>query len=99
MFCKLFFSVYGNVIHYHFAYTRKDMRFNFSKLHMIKICQVCIENGFYRFEAYWPKNNNRSIILYLKMGWEIQNIRNNKELLMTADIEKVRNQTYQLIIS
>jgi hypothetical protein len=95
-----FSSVYGNKIHYHFAYAGKDIRnFNLSKLHIIKLCQVCIENGFSEFEAYWPKNNNKSIILYLKMGWEIQDIRNNKEIFMTANIEKVRNQTYELLIS
>jgi hypothetical protein len=94
-----FSSVYGNLIHYHFAYTRSDSRgFNLSKLHTIYLCQVCLENGFSKYEAYWPKNNNRSIILYLKMGWEIQNIRNNKDLYMTARIDKVRNQTYDLVL-
>ena len=56
--------------------------------------------------SYWMNaehgtitNNNGSIILFLKMGWEIQTIRNNKELFMTADLEKVRNKTYDLISS
>ena len=31
------------------------------------------------------------------MGWEIQNIRNNKDLFMKANLIKVRNQTYNLI--
>jgi hypothetical protein len=33
------------------------------------------------------------------MGWEIESIRNNEQLFMTADLEKVRNKTYELVIS
>jgi hypothetical protein len=95
-----FSSVYGDIIHNHCTYARKETRsFNFAKLHIIKLCQTGLDNGFTRQEGFWPKNNNRSIILFLKMGWEIQSIRNDKELFMIADLEKVRNQTYELVIS
>ena len=95
-----FSSVYGNIIHNHCTYARKDTRsFNFAKLHIIKLCQTGLDNGFTYQEGYWPKTNNRSIVLFLKMGWQIESIRNNKELFMIADLEKVRNQTYELIIS
>jgi hypothetical protein len=33
------------------------------------------------------------------MGWKIESIRNNEDLFMIADLEKVRNQTYELILS
>jgi hypothetical protein len=95
-----FSSVYDNIIHNHCTYARKETRnYNFAKLQIIKLCQTGLDNGFTHQEGYWPKNNNRSIILFLKMGWEIQSIRNNKDLLMIADLEKVRNQTYELIIT
>jgi len=95
-----FSSVYNDIIHNHCTYARKEMRgFNFAKLHIIKLCQTGLDNGFTRQEGYWPKNNNGSIILFLKMGWEIQSVRNEKELFMIADLEKVRNQTYNLIMS
>lgn len=95
-----FSSVYGAVIHNHCTYARKDTRnFNFAKLHIIKLCQTGIDNGFTHQEGYWPKNNNRSIILFLKMGWEIAGIRNNEDLFMTADLEKVRNRTYSLVLA
>ena len=94
-----FSSVYGDIIHNHCTYARKDMRsFNFAKLHIVKLCQTGLDNGFTFQEGFWPKNNNGSIILFLRMGWEIQSIRNDKELFMKADLEKVRNQTYELII-
>jgi hypothetical protein len=32
------------------------------------------------------------------MGWQIESIRNNKELFMIADLEKVRNRTYELVL-
>lgn len=93
-----FSSVYGDIIHNHCTYARKETRnFNFAKLHIIKLCQTGIDNGFTHQEGFWPKNNNGSIILFLKMGWEIQSLRNNKELFMKADLEKVRNRTYDLI--
>jgi hypothetical protein len=95
-----FSSVYGNIIHNHCTYARKDTRsFNFAKLHIIKLCQTGLDNGFTHQEGYWPKHNNRSIILFLKMGWKIESIRNNEDLFMIADLEKVRNQTYELILS
>jgi len=94
-----FSSVYGDIIHNHCTYARKDTRnFNFAKLHIIKLCQTGLDNNFTYQEGFWPKTNNRSIILFLKMGWQIENIRNNKELFMIADLEKVRNQTYELLI-
>ena len=93
-----FSSVYGDIIHNHCTYAGKNTRgLNFAKLHIIKLCQTGLDNGFTHQEGYWPKNNNGSIILFLKMGWEIQTIRNNKELFMTADLEKVRNKTYTLL--
>jgi hypothetical protein len=95
-----FSSVYDKIIHNHCTYARKDTRnYNFAKLHIIKLCQTGLDEGFTHQEGYWPKKNNGSIILFMKMGWEIESIRNNKELFMTADLEKVRNRTYDLVIS
>jgi hypothetical protein len=95
-----FSSVYGDIIHNHCTYAGKDSRnFNFAKLHIIRLCQTGLDNGFKFQEGYWPKNNNRSIILFLKMGWQIESIRNNEQLFMIAELEKVRNQTYELVIS
>ena len=94
-----FSSVYGDIIHNHCTYAGKDTRnYNFAKLQIIKLCQTGLDNGFTHQEGYWPKNNNRSIILFLKMGWQIHSIRNDRDLMMIADLEKVRNQTYNLII-
>ena len=95
-----FSSVYDKIIHNHCTYAGKDTRkFNFAKLHIIKLCQTALDNGFEQQEGFWPKNNNGSIILFLRMGWQIENIRNNRELFMVADLEKVRNQTYKLVLS
>ena len=93
-----FSSVYTNIIHNHCTYARKDTRnFNFAKYHMIKLCQTAIDNGFPYQEGYWPKNNNGSIILFLKMGWEIQSIRKDTELFMKADNKRVRDRAYELL--
>jgi hypothetical protein len=95
-----FSSVYNDIIHNHCTYAGKNTRgLNFAKLHIIKLCMTGLDNGFTHQEGYWPKNNNGSIILFLKMGWEIQSIRNGKELFMIADLKKVRNKTYELLIN
>lgn len=92
-------SVYGDIIHNHCTFVHKQARgLNFAKLHIIKLCQTGLDNGFTFQEGYWPKNNNRSIILFLKMGWQIESIRKDNELFMKADLEKVRNQTYELVL-
>ncbi len=94
-----FSSVYGDRLHTHCSYAGKNTRnLNFAKLHMIKLGQSGLENGYTQQGGYWPINNNGSIILYLKMGWEIQSIRNDKEIFMIADLKKVRNITYELLI-
>jgi hypothetical protein len=95
-----FSSVYDKIIHNHCTYARKDTRgFNFAKLHLIKLCQTGLDNGFTHQEGFWPKSNNGSIILFLKMGWKIENLRNNKELFMIADLEYVSNRAYELVLS
>ncbi len=95
-----FSSVYGKIIHNHCTYARRDTRnFNFAKLHIIKLCQTGLDNGFTHQEGYWPKKNNGSIILFMKMGWEIEDLRNKQELFMIAELQKVRNKTYELVLN
>ncbi|MBZ0202745.1 MAG: hypothetical protein IT281_01810 [Ignavibacteria bacterium] len=95
-----FSSVYNEIIHNHCTYARQDTRnFNFAKLHIIKLCQTGLDNGFSQQEGYWPKKNKGSIILFLRMGWQIEDLRNKQELYMTADLKSVRNKTYQLILT
>lgn len=95
-----FSSVYGDIIHNHCTYASKNSRgSNFAKLHIIKLCQQGLDLGFKMQEGYWPVNNNGSIILFLKMGWKIHSIRNERDLMMTANLEKVRNQTYGLLLN
>jgi hypothetical protein len=95
-----FSSVYGSTLHLHCCYARKDTRgFNFSKHCMIKLCQNGIDNGFASIDAYWPKHNNGSIILFLKMGWKIENIVNDKKLFMKAELADVQKNAYELILS
>lgn len=95
-----FSSVYDDHIHNHCTFAGKESRGkDFAKFQILKLCQTGLDNGFTYQEGYWPKNNNRSIILFLKMGWRITHIRDDQELGMTAELEKVRNITYELLLS
>jgi hypothetical protein len=94
-----FSSVYGDVIHNHCTYTIESKRnSNLAKFHMLKLCQIGLDNGYDTIEGYFPKNNSGSIALHLKMGWEIQSVRNNKDLLLRANLESVRNTIYEILI-
>ena len=96
-----FSSVYGDIIHNHFTYSGSKYRnLGFAKLHMIKLCQTGLDSGFSWQEGYWPVINNRSIILFLKMGWQIDKVIEEKGyLMMRANLENVRDKTFNLLNS
>lgn len=96
-----FSSVYGNSIHYHGTYAASKHRGQgFAKYHMIKLCQVGIDAGFVHQEGYWPKHNNGSISLHLKMGWKIEEIRKQgTQLFLIANLEEVRDRVYEMVIN
>jgi hypothetical protein len=94
-----FSSLYNNVIHYHFSFTLKESRgMNLAKIHSIQVSQTGLDNNLETVEGYWPKNNIGSLILHLSLGFEIQSIRNDTDLLMKASLVKLRNKAYNLIL-
>lgn len=94
-----FASVYGDKIHVHFTYTKKEFRnLGLAKLHSIKLCQTGLDRGFTCLEGYIPKHNNNSIRLYMKMGWKVESMRNGQELFIGADLKKARDQTYRIYL-
>ncbi|RPI15690.1 MAG: hypothetical protein EHM58_13595 [Ignavibacteriae bacterium] len=94
-----FSSLYhGDTVHMHFTYARKDVRSSdLGKLHMIKLCQTAVDNNVPLIEGFFPKYNNGSVILHLKMGWRIETLRNDRELLIQAKPEFSRNKVYELV--
>ena len=94
-----FSSVYNDAVHMHFTYTGKKYRnLGLAKLHMIKLCQAGLDSGFTKQEGYWPIRNNGSMILYLKMGWYIDQVNEEKHCVkLIAGIEEVRNKTFNLL--
>lgn len=99
-FCLInFSSIYDNLIHNHCTYTTKNKRnIGLAKIHMLNLSQAGLEHGYQKIEGYFPKDNNVSIALHLKMGWEIDSLRNDREIRMTADLETVRDTTYKLLV-
>lgn len=92
-----FSSVYGEILHTHCTYVNKEYRnFGLNKLHKIKICQKGIDDNFYKYEGIWDKNNNGSIILYLKMGFKIENMRKSEQIIMMGDLYDIRNRAFNL---
>lgn len=94
-----FSSLYGgNTVHMHFTYAARNSRnMDLGKLHMLKLCQTAIDNNVHLMEGFFPKYNSGSIILHLKMGWKIETMRNNFELLIQAVPEECLSKTYKLL--
>jgi len=96
-----FSSVYNDFLHLHCAYGSKTFRgANLAKCNHLIVCNSAIDSGIYKQDAYWPKHNNGSIILFLKMGWKIEDIRKNgTQLYMIADNTTVRNNIYKMLLN
>jgi hypothetical protein len=94
-----FSSVYEELLHTHCTYVGNAYRSHgFAKLHNLKLCQSGLDNGFAGIEGYWPRTNNESIILYLRMGWKIESVIESKDcVLMKTSIEESRDRTIALI--
>jgi hypothetical protein len=93
-------SVYGDALHNHCTYANKKFRgMGLAKLHMVKICQAALENGFRKMEGYWPKRNSGSIILHLKMGWLIERMDERNKLFLIGDAELIRERTRNLYMA
>ncbi len=93
-----FASVFDDKINHHFVFTSKDSRgMNLAKYHSIKLCQTAIENGYKYQIGYFSKKNNGSIILHLRMGYEISHIREDGLIIGYADNAAVIANTYKLL--
>jgi hypothetical protein len=94
-----FSSLYDNVLHNHCTYSHKNHRGkNLAKYHLLLLCNSAVKNNIRSQEGYWPKKNNGSIILFLRMGWEIEEIRKNgTQLFMVCDNLKVRDRLRQML--
>ena len=93
-------SVYDNVLHLHCAYAAVDQRgMGLGRYYNLKTCQTGIEKGFSDIEGYWPKHNNGSLILFLKMGYQIEDLRKSgTQLLLSANLAKSRDKTLAIIL-
>jgi hypothetical protein len=93
-----FASVLEGKISHHFVFTSKNSRgMNLAKYHSIKLCQTAIENGYKEQIGYFSKKNNGSIILHLKMGYEISHIREDGLIIGYADNAAVIANTYKML--
>lgn len=93
-----FASVTDGKINHHLVFTSKDMRGkNLAKYHSIKLCQTALENGYKEQIGYFSKKNNGSIILHLRMGYEISHIREDGLIIGYADNAVILENTYRML--
>lgn len=94
-------SVYDNLLHLHCAYAaRGQRRIGLGRFFNLKVCQVGIDKGFSEIEGFWPKHNSGSLILFLRMGYQIEDLRKaGTQLLLSANLAASRERTIQMILS
>jgi ribosomal protein S18 acetylase RimI-like enzyme len=89
-------SRYNDRIHLHTVLVKKEYRRSgLSKYMLLKTAETAIDSSIPKIELYCQKNNTGALILYLRSGFEIDSIRNNKDILLLADSEKTRNICYE----
>lgn len=75
-------SVQNNVVHFHGSYGSREYRGKgLATYHMAYISSLALQDGIEEMEGYWPKHNNGSLILHLRLGWKIDDLRKNGEQL------------------
>lgn len=93
-----FASVTDGMINHHIIFTAKEHRGkNLAKYHSIKLCKTALENGLQKMIGYFSRKNNGSIILHLKLGYEISHIREDGLIIAYADIETVLKNSYTML--
>ncbi len=93
-----FASVTDGKINHHIIFTAKEYRGkNLAKYHSIKLCQTALENNYKELIGYFSRKNNRSIILHLKLGYEISHIREDGLIIGYGDIETVLKNAYKML--
>jgi hypothetical protein len=93
-----FCSVLDRKLNNHFVFTSKDVRgINLAKYHIIKLSQTGLDNGINEHIGYFSNKNNGSIILFLRMGYEISHIREDGLIIAYANSEKVIANTYKML--
>ncbi len=91
-------SRYSNRIHLHTVLVKKEYRKSgLSKFMLLKTAITAYENNINKLELYCQNNNNGALILYLKMGFEIEAIRNNKDILLISDSSNTLKLCYNSI--
>lgn len=94
-----FNSIYGDRMHIHCMFTRDDFRKKgLTKLSVIKACQKGIDDGFETIGGFWPKNNNGSLVLFLRLGWTIEYMRNDVELFLKGNLREIVKNAMRLYI-
>ncbi len=101
--CKICFisisSIYDKALHLHSFFGSKEIRnFGLGKIIQLRLANEAVHHNLSEMSAYTPRTNNKSIILFLKMGWQIMEIRKNRtQLFMKADTKLVLSNILHLL--
>jgi ribosomal protein S18 acetylase RimI-like enzyme len=90
-------SRYIDKIHLHTVLVKNEYRkLGLSKYMLLKTAETAVDNGIYKLELFCQKNNTGALLLYLKMGFEIESIRDNNDLLLISDSVITRNKLIRI---
>lgn len=93
-----FTSILEDMLNNHIVFASKNTRgMNLAKYHIIKQCQTGLDNGYTRQIGYFSKKNNGSIILFLRMGYEISHIREDGLIIAYGNNSEIILNTYNML--
>lgn len=84
-----FSSQYNELIHLHFSFCHSNYRGkNLSKIITLNLIRVAKKYNFKKINGYWPINNTGSLILFMKLGFKINDlIKNKTQIVMEAQVD------------
>lgn len=101
--CKICFisisSIYDKVLHLHSFFGSKEFRnFGLGKIIQLRLANEAVHHNLSEMSAYTPRINNKSIILFLKMGWQIIEIRKNgTQIYMLGNVKTCINNLISIL--
>lgn len=86
-----FSSQYNDLIHSHFWFCHPNYRGkNLARIITLNLTRVAKQFNLTKINAYWPINNKGSLILFMKLGFIINDlIKNKTQIVMESNVKNL----------
>lgn len=96
-----FSSQYNDLIHLHFCYCHPNYRGkNLARIIMLNLTSVAKQYNFMKINGNWPVNNKGSLILFMKLGFMINDlIKNKTQVVMEAQVNDLQENLIKSLVT